>query len=442
MTRTSAEAFEERVAPLVERRTGLSCVGAGMRRLEQAVRETFPAGPPAETGESLSEDDLGRLCNAMTVQESYFFREPDKLLLLRDRLLAPARSRRTPLQIWSAGCAGGEEAYTLAALCREAGLTDQYRILGTDLSPAAVTAARRAEYAGWSLRGLDRRRLTTLFEYDGLRYRVVDRVRENVSFAQHNLTDPLPEGRGSLDLVVCRNVLIYLTPAAVRGALVTMADALAPGGWLVLGASDPLVESCPRLEPVPTPHGLLYRRRPFEEPPAPPPVTRSQLPAPRTPQPAAFRPAVTRRDVTDAPVPDRDVLAGAAERELAAGRPVEAEKHARSLLRAFPRDRTAHHLLVQSLAEQGRPAEAVATAGRAVALFPEDAESRHMQALALLERGDAQAAAAAARQAVYLDPGLAPAHLVLARVQELLGNTAAAERARRHGQRLLTSRVG
>jgi chemotaxis protein methyltransferase CheR len=455
MSSPVAQQLEDRVASYVEQRTGLSSAGPGRRRLDQAVRETLPARYELRgSAAALTDEDLDRLCEAVTVQESYFFREPGKLAIVRDQLLPGLRTGHAPVRIWSAGCAAGEEAYTLAALCQEAGLGDRFRVLGTDLSHAAIAAARRGVYSRWSVRGLDRGRVAELFETDGRQHHVVERLRRNVEFEQHNLVDPRPEAWGPFHLVVCRNVLIYFSPEAVRAAITTLADALVPGGWLVLGASDPLADTFGQLEPVRTAHGLVYRRRPADDtgdnagagatPAVARPVDTARTTVRRQlrPRRAAPPPPATGHEMPETPeAPDASELTGlaaAAERELGAGRPAEAERQARAMLRSSPGERTAHLLLIQSLAEQGRPAEAVAAANRAVALFPDDAETRYLQAVAVLERGDAHAAAAVARQAVYLDPASAPAHLVLARAQELLGNATAADRARRNGHRLLT----
>lgn len=446
--RHPASERDEHVASYVARRTGLSFTGSQERRLRQALLETLPTiAAVSQRAHVLTEEVFDQLCEALTIQESYFFREPAKLADLRDHVLAGARDRRTPLRVWSAGCATGEEAYTLAALCLEAGLEGHYQVLGTDLSQAAVEAARAGSYSRWSVRGMAEPRLDELFEHVGSRYRVRDHLRHNVAFEQHNLLDPRPDAWGRFDLVVCRNVLIYFTPEAARAAITALSRAVAPGGWLVLGASDPLADDHPELEPVVTAQGLVYRRR---DPDATEPVRRSSRPVAQTPERPPRRSArkpteagrPPRRLVRTAPAgtrPDPDVadLVGAAERALTTARPGEAEDHVRAVLRVAPGDRAAHRLLVQALAEQRRVGEAVTAAEQAVARFPDDAEIRHLHAVVLLERGDAGGAVLAARQAVYLDPGLAPAHLVLARAHDLLGNHGAAQRARRHGRRLL-----
>jgi chemotaxis protein methyltransferase CheR len=263
MSRRGTGDVSASVASYLERRTGLNFTGSGGRRLhdvlDASLRGSGRAAP--ETG-VVSEDAFERLCEKLTVQESYFFREPGKLAIVRDHVLATHAPGRQPLRVWSAGCATGEEPYTLAALCQEAGLGGRYRILGTDLSPAAIDEAREGCYSRWSVRGMDPTRVAELFDKAGSRFRVVDRLRENVSFARHNLMDPRPPEWGQFDVVMCRNVLIYLTPEATHAALTTFREALVTGGWLVLGASDPLADTFPGLEAVLTNYGLAYRRRP------------------------------------------------------------------------------------------------------------------------------------------------------------------------------------
>ena len=455
MNASAAQDLHQQVAAYVEHRTGLSFTGSQGRRFRQAVTRTLPDVPTrAPRGaEPLTEEAFSSLCEALTVQESYFFREPAKLALVRKYLLPGLAARRAPLRVWSAGCAAGEEAYTLAALLTEAGFAGRYRVLGTDLSEDAVAAARRGSYTRWSVRGLGEESLTRIFEMHDSRYRVVDRYRENVSFEQHNLLDSRPHGWGPFELVLCRNVLIYFTPEAARAVVEGLRDSLAPGGWLVLGVSDPLADDVPGLETVVTEHGLAYRRVDLESPVETAAAeTMRQTPPSRVGhrRPTADRPG--RRQGLSRPVrppsapqpeavPDHEEVLAAAVESLGLAHPAEAERLARKVLTASPGEREAHLVLVQALAEQARAREAVTVAERAVGLFPEDGEVRHFLAVALLERGDAAGAAAAARQAVYLDPTLASAHLVLARAQELLGDAGVARRSRRNGRRLLTEMV-
>lgn len=485
MSAAASSTVHERVASYVESRTGLSFTGSQGKRLRQAVAKTLPPGKSRAGGDPVTEEVFGALCEALTVQESYFFREPAKLELVKEFVLPGVRTRRGPLRVWSAGCAAGEEAYTLAALFTETGLSGRYRILGTDLSEAAVADARRGSYTKWSVRGLNEERLGKIFETHGSRYHVADRYRTDVDFERHNLLDAPPTAPGTFDLVFCRNVLIYFTPEAARAVVTRLASALAPGGWLVLGVSDPLADGFPGLDTVVTEYGLAYRRRDDDEvagtvgdadeqvqggtsttarrvwardrgrpvgdargadahpgrPVAPqvPAVAKAPRGSASDQKPDQSRqapPAPPSADVREETAPLTGLLS-AAEESLRAARPAEAERLVRTALETLPHERAALLLLVQALAEQARVRDAIASAEEVVGLFPDDVEVRHLHAVVLLERGDAASAAVAARKAVYLDPGFAPAHLVLGRAYELLGDAPAARRARRNGRRLL-----
>lgn len=420
------------------RRAGLSFSGSRGSWLLDAVHRVVGgvAARPAEAVRVLDGDEalFARLCDEVTVQESFFFREgrtQDQVRAALDR-----HDRRRPLKVWSAGCAAGEEAYTLAAVVSGAGLASSASILATDLSGAAVAAADRATYGRWSLRGVDEATIGRLFTRTRGGWQVREHLRSLVTVDRHNLLDDPPALPGGFDLVLCRNVLIYLAPDAVARVGQRLAAALAPGGWLLTSASDPMLDHVHELEAVDTGHGIAYRRR----------TTREGVPerAEVLPGRAAARHPVRRRAIVSVPrtvaAQDRtdraDELA-TARRALALGSPLEAERAAR---RAGA-DVAAHRLLVQALGEQGSLPEALSEAERAIAAFPLDAELRVLHALLLLETGDPQVAVGAARQAVYLEPQSAAGHLVLARCQEALGDHGAARRARRNARRLIDNGV-
>ena len=213
-------------APLVELlrdRCGLDPERGGMmsaltrhveRRLERlAIDEaTFVARVRANV-----DHEHDHLIHAVTVRHSWFHRDPaqlDKLcVLLRER---HAQAPERPLQLWSAGCAGGEEAWTLAMLTADLGLPA--RVLATDLDSLAVDKARVGRYGSWSLRELPARlqRYVAAEGDDDDRRWVIDAcLRDQVEFAVHNLCADAPAGR--FDLICCRNVLIYFeSPARKR----------------------------------------------------------------------------------------------------------------------------------------------------------------------------------------------------------------------------------
>lgn len=392
-----------------------------------------------------------RLCDVATVQESFFFREPASLEVLRERLLPELRERPGDIRAWSAGCAGGEEAYTLALLLAEAGLARRSGVLGTDLARVAMVASRRGYFGSWSLRGVDAATIERCFVPSGNGFTVPGERRAPVRFEQHNLLSGSVPAGGPFDIVLCRNVLIYLTPDAVRSVGALLAESLRPGGVLVTGIADPALGDVEGLVRERTAGGTVYRRVDKAEATTAPSSgrqpPRARRPA-RRPRPALLRP----RGTEDAAVGSRTngssttgrPSAGAgtpwtqsAEQALLLAEPREAERLARAALTATRDRRSAHAMLVRALAGDARLHEALAAAEHAVAECSLDAELHGLHASVLLEAGRTPEARDAARRALYLDPDNALAHLVLARAAELLGDARTAARARRHGHLLL-----
>ena len=185
---------------------------------------------------------VAELVEAAVVGETYFFRHPEQLEVVRQVVLERAPRERA-LRIWSAGCATGEEPYTLAMLLRDAGRAGcRDRILATDVSTRALAVAAEATYGPWSLRRLDpvARARHLVGELPVVRVR--EEVRVAVELRRHNLfSEPPPPGQ--FDLVVCRNVLIYFDPETARTIAARLLEAVAPGGFLLLGPVEvPLAE--------------------------------------------------------------------------------------------------------------------------------------------------------------------------------------------------------
>ena len=422
------------------RRTGINFAGTRGAWLAEGLRVALAScetdGPRRD--EVLADDGLFvRLCDQVTVQESFFLRERSRFDLLRQAILPGISELDRPLRVWSAGCAAGEEAYSLGIVLRDAGYAGRYRVVGTDLSASAIATAETGVYSRWSLRGLSASEVARYFRPEGKGFRLRDELRRDVAFARRNLLDPAPTTEGEFDVIFCRNVLIYLTPVALRQVVQEMAAALVPGGWLVTSASDPLLDDVAALEPVLTRHGLAYRRRVPDRPASPQP--RPVLPALRTAHVgrAPVDPPGMKRVTTDArAVASTDEQLTRAERALQSAQPRAAEAIALGLLESTPSG-PAHALLIQALAACGEMVRARAAAVVACRAFPLDGRLRYLSAVVLLELGCPEASVSAAREAVYLDPALAEAHLVLARGHELLGHDDAAERCRRAGLRLI-----
>jgi chemotaxis protein methyltransferase CheR len=215
---------------------GLSLAGAGLDltladALEAAARgAAVPARAFARRVIARDPDAIASLVEHAAVNETAFWRYPEQLAAL-SRLAAAARG---PLAIWSAGCATGEEPYSVAIALLEAGRAGEGdRILATDVSGRALDAARNGVYGPRALRRLPVELGARWFE-PGAARRVTEAPRALVELRRHNLVaDPAPDG--PFDVVLCRNVLIYFDAATAAAVLRRLAGALRPGGVLVLG---------------------------------------------------------------------------------------------------------------------------------------------------------------------------------------------------------------
>lgn len=338
-------------------------------------------------------DERQRLLDAVTVQETQFFRNPPQIEGLRRRVL-PELLRRTvgrgrPLTIWSAGCSTGEEPYTLAMMLLELSPVlaqpGTVRILGTDVSAEALRAAARATYTGRSLGSMpptvgDR----WLEPRPGGALGVRDQVRRLVELRLHNLvTEPAPFEPGEVDLVVCRNVTIYFDRATTSRLIGGFHDVLAEGGYLLLGHSETLWQVSDAFSLMPVGDAFFYRRA------------------------DGAAPSVTRRARSRTP----------------ASAPVGAARPAAPGAAAGSSAPNGELLLVdaQIAFADGQYDVAARVAGGAIDAAPLLTEAYLLLAQSRTSVGDDDAAVDPLRKAVYLDPSHAPAHFMLASVLSRLG---------------------
>lgn len=204
----------------------------------------------------LDEDDEERreLLNSLSVNVTSFFRNPEVWDALREVLAELAENRR--VRIWSAACSDGREAYSLSMLAHDDDRIDPtaVSILGTDIKPEILRAARAGEYHASEtndiegqlepLSGNDR-----YIERDGDVYRVSEEVKSLVSFRRHDLVQERPPD--TFDLVVCRNLFIYINSEAKEAIFDTLGSALSPNGYLTIGMTETVPPSCrDRFDPV------------------------------------------------------------------------------------------------------------------------------------------------------------------------------------------------
>jgi len=363
------------IADLVRRETGIVLPDARAAAIIAAVRRAAPELDPAEfvraaSGPEADHGLMNRLIDEVAVQETAFVRDRvqfDEIewhRLLEGDLASGSRH----IRVWSAGCASGEEAYTLALLAAEAFAPGPppVDVLGTDVSGAALAAATAGRYGERSVRGIEPALRDRYLERqaDGS-YLAGHRLRALVRFRRHNLVrDPAPPlGESRFDLVVCRNVLIYFDAPTIARVIESLERSLRRGGVLVLGAADAL-------------HRVAGPPAPGRQPRRPP-----RGPRPREP--------VVRQPLTR-------------EQRLAAA---------------------------LDAAGKGDSAGAMAQVGSLLGENALDADAHFVGGLVALEAGRPEHAAAALRRALFADPRFALAAFTLGRAYDVLGDTLAARRS-------------
>lgn len=214
------------------------------RRIQQLVR-THDAGTISDLTSRLLHDPafLRKVIEGLSVPVSEMFRDPPVFRALRDKVF-PILASYPEINIWQAGCAHGQEVYSLAIMLEEAGLYDRTRIYATDFNDAALAAAAEGIYAtrdarDWSRNYLEAGGLNSFSDYYSARYEFIkiDRaLRRNVTFVNHNLvTDKV---FCEAHLILCRNVLIYFSNALQDRTLGLFRDSLVRGGFLCLGTRE------------------------------------------------------------------------------------------------------------------------------------------------------------------------------------------------------------
>ncbi|HPG27773.1 MAG TPA: protein-glutamate O-methyltransferase CheR, partial [Myxococcota bacterium] len=233
--------FDDQTRYLVEKRV--------WRLIDEADGGSFAAffhrlrhGPDAE-------ETFSRVVDMLTTNETYFFREISQLLALVTEIIPGVLARRRgasrPVDVWSAGCASGEEPLSIVMLGLEAGLVPgrDFRVFASDLSRAALARARRGVYREASFRETDARMRRRYFvEKDGLT-RISDDVKRHVDFVHLNLLDhSRARLLGPMDVILCRNVMIYFDVESRRRVVRSFHDRLRPGGHLLIGHSESLIK--------------------------------------------------------------------------------------------------------------------------------------------------------------------------------------------------------
>lgn len=204
-------------------------------------------------------DERRRFKDYLTINVTSFFRDGDKFEALRQVILPQIVDPSRVINIWSAGCSEGPEAYTLAMLVDTAASGQRFRIWATDIDPVALAKAKAGgPYTPDAIAGVPRGYLSRYFEMTAKGHVVKPPIQCTLTFQEHNLLrDPV---RDRFDLIVCRNVIIYFTEEAKEQIFRRFAQALRPGGFLFIGTTETMSLSLARqlgLNPV---RVSFYRR--------------------------------------------------------------------------------------------------------------------------------------------------------------------------------------
>lgn len=367
----------------------------------------------------LTRATVEKLARHLTVGETYFFRDPAIFAALRQNVLPELIARRAgemrSLRLWSAGCSSGEEAYSLAICLAEMipSIEDwNISILATDIDPAALARVRQATYRTWSFRGDAVHIRDRHFRESESGWTIAPRIRRLVTCEYLNLAEDaypsLTTNTNAMDVIFCRNVLMYFTPRRARAVIERLRQSLVDGGWLVVGGAEHSQEWFHQFETVQCPGAILYRK-----------------------SSAGVAGAFDVNIEIPETVSDGSLVE---QTESAVAGPAGEETRSVALEPAAP----------LSLAEQARDAANRGELQRALefttqALCQDRANAAlyYLRATVLQEMNKLTEAQSDLRRALYLDPDFAVAHFALGNVARRSGKEKDAERAFRNCLALL-----
>jgi chemotaxis protein methyltransferase CheR len=430
-----------RFSKLAEERFGLRFSQKRRAELERGVKQAFAASTCADLDEyyHLLQDPESsvihteRLINALTISETHFFRDAGQFEALRQHVLPQIIQRRRPLRtmrIWSAGCASGEEPYSIAILLREL-LPDvdewAITILATDLNTEALARARKATYGNWAFREEQAKQLRShYFCKQNGRYRLIPEVQRMVTFNRLNLAEPAYPDYATnttfMDLILCRNVTIYFAEETTRQIVARFYDALIQGGWLVVGHSEHSLVTYRRYQVHNFPGAILYQRtgQPTELPkswlPQPKEAPRTVKPPMPAPVPVDIRPDLRPAPIsTSPPVEEEKVDPMEQARELLEfGHSEEARDVLLKLVESKPHHAPVCELLGQAYANLGCWGDAEHWCREAIQVDKLALDAYYTLALVLQHQGHVAQAIEVMKKVVYIDRHYVPAHFGLA----------------------------
>jgi chemotaxis protein methyltransferase CheR len=393
-----------------------------------------------------SQEQMEILASHLTIGETYFFREKRGLEILEERIVwdwlrAGAGQR---LKIWSAGCATGEEPYSIAIVLSKkmAGFKDRnIQILGTDLNARSLHRASEGTYTEWSFRGTPQWVKRAYFEeVHNSRWAVAPDIKKKVTFAHLNLMDDIypssSNGTSDIDVIFCRNVLMYFTAEAIRKVIHRFHCALATDGWLIVSPTETSHELFSEFAAVNFGDATFYRKssKSLRIAVTWPAVVRDEdkfnIPfsqqATENPEPLAESARDICQKSTNIVSEDTNLSAVSHAQALALyeqGRYEELEPVIVTLLSQNSDDAQTMLLLARTYANQGRLSAALNWCEKAITADKMAARAHYLRATIFQEQGCLSEALLALKQTVYVEP------------QFVLGHFALGNLALKHGRR-------
>jgi chemotaxis protein methyltransferase CheR len=460
----------ERFRSIVARRLGLQFEDAKLGLLADVLRRRLGTNGRISVDYLMrleaeeSREELGAIAQELTVPETYFYRNIEQFRAFAE-LVLPERMRRRAarrsLRILSAGCASGEEAYTIAILVREALVDSAWdiSISAVDINRAVLDKASRARFTAWALRETPAEARQRWFKRNGNEFALDDMVRNAVTFAERNLADADAElwRPDSYDVVFCRNVMMYFTPQNAQALVMRITNSLAPGGFLFLGHAETLRGLSQEYHLHHTHETFYYQRKDGTESAPPrfiPEAMRSNVPVPVLPAIIdsaddtwvdAIRKAAERiHTLTQVPAVDSMAAKSGLGWDLGLALDLlrkERFAQALELVAAFPAEsaRDADVLLLRAvlLTHHSRLAEAEEACQRLLEFDELNAGAHYVLALCREGAGDCRGAVDHDQVAVYLDSAFAMPHLHLGLLARRRGDRDAMQRELRQALVLL-----
>ncbi len=423
----------ERFRTVIARRLGLQFDDGRLDVLADALGQRLEAKKPMSPSAYLallesggnSQDELRILASHLTVAETYFFRIREHFRALAEIAL-PERMRlaqHRPLRLLSAGCASGEEAYSLAMVVREhLPQVSRSRVLitGVDINPAMLAKAREGRYSAWSLRDTTPEIQARYFHSDGKQFVLDEEIRSMVKFEERNLAVE-EENRWApepYDVIFCRNVIMYLVPDAARFAVVRLTRALASGGFFFLSHAESLRGISQDFHLRHTHETFYYQKREGAD----------TDPAARVdwvPEPTAAMPTV---DVSwvDAVRRASEHIESLSRDSGNRGRSLPPVSPAATVAKAAPRSSAVQFGFALELLRQEKFRDALDVLSNFPPEVATDRDAQLLRAVLLINCGDVPGAEAVCRQILSSDDLNAGAHYVAALCREHAGDMSGA----------------